>query len=157
MQLYRICPEQFLEDYRGRGASFQGGARWNKAGLPALYFAASASVAMLEMAHYLPSPRLVPPSYRLGTYEIGSGAAIDQWPVEELPDDWNSFPYPASTQVLGSSWLVAAQSAFLIIPSAAVPGGLENIVLVNPDHAEARTITLVAAEARIYNERAFDG
>ncbi len=77
--------------------------------------------------------------------------------MEELPDDWNSFPYPASTQVLGSSWLVAAQSAFLIIPSAAVPGGLENIVLVNPDHAEAQTITLLAAETRIYNDRAFDG
>ena len=157
MRLYRICPEQFLEDYRGRGASFQAGARWNKAGLPALYFAASASVAMLEMAHYLPSPRLLPPSYRLGTYALGTDVSMDQWTVEELPDDWNSFPYPANSQVLGSSWLLAAPSAFLIIPSAALPGGLENIVLVNPDHAEARTITLLASEMRIYNERAFDG
>ena len=68
MRLYRIGRQAYLEDYRGLGASYLDGGRWNAAGIPALYFAETASVAMLEMANYLPSPRLVPTSYRLGIF-----------------------------------------------------------------------------------------
>lgn len=64
MRLFRICPEQYLENYSGLGASYRDGARWNKAGIPVLYFALSPAVALLEMGNYLPSPRLVPKSYR---------------------------------------------------------------------------------------------
>ncbi len=70
MRLYRICPERFLENYSGLGASFQDGARWNSKGYPALYFALSPATAMLEMANYLPSPRLVPADYRLGSVDV---------------------------------------------------------------------------------------
>ena len=58
MQLYRICPEAFLENYSGEGASFRSGGRWNQPGQRVLYFASSAAVAMLEVANYLPSPAL---------------------------------------------------------------------------------------------------
>ena len=155
MRLYRICPENLLENYSGRGASFQDGGRWNKAGLPALYFAASASVAMLEMANYLRSPRLVPKSYRLGIYETGSDISFDQWQPEDLPPGWNDYPYPALTQELGSRWLIEAKSALLFVPSAAIPGGLENIVLYNPAHAESRKLELLSVEREIFNQRAF--
>jgi len=70
MKLYRICPEQYLKNYTGLGASFKNGARWNNKGIPVLYFALSPSVAMLEMANYLPSPRFVPKSYCLGEYNL---------------------------------------------------------------------------------------
>ena len=30
--MYRICPENLLENYSGRGASFRDGGRWNKDG-----------------------------------------------------------------------------------------------------------------------------
>ena len=66
MELFRITKAKYLENYSGRGKSFLEGARWNKAGQPVLYFAQSPSVAQLEMSHYLPSPQLVPKSYRLG-------------------------------------------------------------------------------------------
>ena len=65
MRLYRICHVRYLEDLRGLGASYRDGARWNEPGFPIVYFAETPSVAMLEMAHYLPSPRLAPPGYRL--------------------------------------------------------------------------------------------
>ena len=58
MRLYRICRVEHLEDYSGLGASYRDGGRWNEAGLAVLYFAETASVAMLEMANYLPSRRL---------------------------------------------------------------------------------------------------
>ncbi|MDD9984143.1 MAG: RES family NAD+ phosphorylase [Gammaproteobacteria bacterium] len=70
MRLYRICHVRYLQDLRGLGASYRDGARWNEPGFPVVYFAETPSVAMLEMAHYLPSPRLVPPGYRLGVYEV---------------------------------------------------------------------------------------
>ena len=106
MRLYRICPENLLENYSGRGASYQDGGRWNRAGLPVLYFACSASVAMLEMANYLRSPGLVPKSYRLGIFETGD-IGFEQWGIEDLPTRWNDYPYPAATQELGSRWLQA--------------------------------------------------
>jgi hypothetical protein len=63
MRLYRICPEAYLKDLSILGGSYRDGARWNSPGYPVLYFALSASTALLEMANYIPSPRLVPPSY----------------------------------------------------------------------------------------------
>ena len=154
MWLYRICPESLLENYSGRGASYQDGGRWNRAGLPVLYFACSASVAMLEMANYLRSPGLVPKSYRLGIFETGA-IGYEQWGIEDLPARWNDYPYPAATQALGSRWLQATTSALLLVPSAAIPAGLENIALVNPVHPGARQLKLVSVENGIFNKRAF--
>ena len=88
MRLYRIGRQAYLEDYRGLGASCLDGGRWNAAGVPALYFAETASVAMLELANYLPSPRLVPTSYRLGIFEVPEDTAVDRWPVADLPAGW---------------------------------------------------------------------
>ena len=132
MRLYRIGRQEHLEDYRGLGASYLDGGRWNAAGVPALYFAETASVAMLEMANYLPSPRLVPTSYRLGIFEVPGDTALDRWPVADLPADWRDFPYPMSTQEMGTNWLATAVSPLLEVPSAAVPGGIEHIVLASP-------------------------
>lgn len=155
MRLYRICPAHLLENYSGRGASYQDGGRWNRAGNPALYFACSVGVAMLEMANYLLSPRLVPQNYRLGIYETDNDISLDAWRVEDLPAGWNTYPYPSATQELGRRWLIEAKSALLLVPSAAIPGGLENIALINPSHPESKKLKLVAIETTIFNERAF--
>ena len=157
MRLYRIAPQAFLENYQGLGASYRDGARWNLPGIPVLYFASSASVAMLEMANYLPSPKLIPPSYRLGIYELAERVGGDSMGVDDLPDDWNRYPYPASTQRLGSIWLQAVENALLIVPSAAVPAGLESILVVNPLHPDSKTLQLISSESQIYSERAFRG
>jgi len=154
MRLYRIAPHAFLENYQGLGASYMDGARWNLPGIPILYFASSASVAMLEMANYLPSSRLAP-SYRLGIYELAKRVGSDSMGVDDLPADWNRYPYPASTQRLGSKWLQAVENALLIVPSAAVPAGLESILVVNPLHPDSKTLQLISSESQIYSERAF--
>ena len=156
MRLYRISRIEHLEDFSGRGASYGGGGRWNEAGVPALYFAQSPAVSMLEMANYLPSPRLVPPGYRLAVYDVADDAHWEQWQVDDLPADWRDFPYPLSTQRMGTEWLVRAEATLLVVPSAAVPGGRENNVLVNPVRLAPGTISLVAVEKEIYSRRAFD-
>jgi RES domain-containing protein len=155
MRLYRICPERYLEDYSGLGASYRDGARWNLQGVPVLYFAASASLAMLELANYLPSPRLVPAQYRLGIYTLPARTRVDTWHVEDLPERWNQYPYPGAGQQLGTAWLRSVKRLALRVPSAAVPDGLEHCVLVNPRHPAIDQLKLVGQHGDIYNTRVF--
>ena len=146
---------EHLEDYRGLGASYRDGGRWNSVGHPALYFAETASVAMLEMANYLPSPRLIPSSYRLGIYELPDDTPMDRWPASMLPSDWRDFPYPNSTQQMGTDWLIAGDGQLLAVPSVAVPAGLDAIVLASPARLDSSAVSLIGVEAEIYNPRAF--
>jgi RES domain-containing protein len=155
MQLYRICPERYLEDYSGLGASYRDGARWNVAGVPVIYFATSASLAMLELANYLPLPRLVPENYRLGIYILSSRVKVDTWSVADLPEQWNQYPYHASTQQLGTAWLKSGKRVALRVPSAAVPGGLEKCVVINPLHSAINQLKLVDQQHDIYSKRIF--
>jgi len=155
MQLYRICPERYLEDYSGLGASYRDGARWNVEGIPVIYFATTISLAMLELANYLPSPRLVPPIYRLGIYTLSGRVKVDTWSVSDLPKQWNHYPYPSSTQQLGTAWLKTRNRLALLVPSAAVPGGLEKCVVINPLHSAISQLKLVDRRDDIYSERIF--
>ncbi|MCY4343700.1 MAG: RES family NAD+ phosphorylase [Gammaproteobacteria bacterium] len=155
MRLYRIVRSEHLEDFQGIGASYRDGGRWNRAGNPVLYFAETASLAMLEMANYLPSPRLVPSSYRLGIYELPDDSSMVRWPVSMLPADWRDFPYPDSTQQMGTDWLVGGESRLLAVPSGAVPAGLDAIVLASPARLDAGAVRLIGVEADFYNPRAF--
>ena len=157
MLLYRICPERYLEDFSGLGASYQDGARWNLPGSPVMYFASTASLAMLELAHYLPSPRLVPKSYRLGIYTLPNTLKIEEWSVDVLPPDWKQYPYPRSTQEMGDDWLGSKSRVALSVPSAAVPGGLEHCVVVNSLHKSIAKLKLESTLTEIYSERLFSG
>ncbi|MEM9154933.1 MAG: RES family NAD+ phosphorylase [Cyanobacteria bacterium P01_F01_bin.33] len=157
MRLYRIAKEKYLASFSGRGKSFLDGARWNQPGFSVLYFAPSPAVALLEMANYLPSPRLVPKNYRLGIYELPDEVSCKTLEIADMPPDWAKYPYPASTQAIGSEWLREGASLCLFVPSAAVPSGLEQVVVVNPMHPEIATLKLVDVRAHLYNDRAFQG
>ncbi len=157
MRLYRISTEKYLHNLQGLGASYQDGARWNRAGQPAIYFALSASVAMLEMANYLPSPHLVPKSYRLGIYEVPDDLSLFDLSIDQLPNDWAEYPYPLSTQILGGNWLDKGDELALLVPSAAVSGGLERSAIINPLHPECSKIKLIDSTQELYNKRIFSG
>ena len=157
MELYRITRIKYLENYTGRGGSFLNGARWNEPGIPVLYFATTPSVALLEMANYLPSPRLIPADYRLGIYHLPDNISSKTVMVKNLPSDWSRYPYPSSTQVLGSQWLNEGNSLILFVPSVAVPAGLENIAVINPRHPEIDRLQLISVKSSLYNDRAFRG
>lgn len=157
MRLYRITKEKYLDNFTGRGKSFSDGGRWNLAGIPVLYFASTPSVALLEMANYLPSPRLVPKSYRLGIYELPDSVSCISLTVENLPKNWAEYPYPSSTQKIGSRWLNENNSLCLSVPSVATPAGMENIIVVNPNHPQIVDLKLIAVVSDLYNERAFRG
>lgn len=155
MRLYRICSVEHLENYQGLGASYRDGGRWNEPGIPALYFAQAASVAMLEMANCLPSPRLVPAGYRLGIYAISGSPSMERWTLDDLPSGWDRFPYPLTTRRMGSDWLRHGTASLLVVPSTTVPGGLENMVLASPARLDAASIRLRAVHEHLYDPRAF--
>lgn len=155
MKLYRITKERYLHDLSGQGGSYRDGGRWNRAGHPVLYFGLSASVVMLEMGNYIPNPRQVPKDMVLGIYEVDT-RAIDTVELSDLPEGWDQFPYPSSTQHLGSDFLAANQNLILQVPSCAA-GGLDDIAVVNPLHPEVRHIRLVETVTQIYNPRLFEG
>lgn len=157
MLLYRTAKQKYLEDLRGLGGSYANGARWNKPHTPVLYFAMSAAVAQLEMANYTSSPRMLPPSTRLGVYEIPDDTPVDRLNWNDLPDDWTHHPFPESTQEIGEQWFKSSEAFGLIVPSCAVAAGLGDIMVVNPAHNAIDDIKLIDTIADIYNSRAFNG
>lgn len=157
MELFRITRIKYLENFTGKGGSFLNGARWNQSGIPVLYFATTPSVALLEMANYLPNPRLIPADYRLGIYHLPDSVPSQALTVKNLPQDWSRYPYPSSTQKIGSQWLNEGNSLILFVPSVAVPAGLENIAVINPRHPQINELRLSSVESSLYNDRAFKG
>ena len=157
MRLYRICQLAHLENYEGYGASYRNGGRWNRPGIPVVYFAETAAVAMLEMANYLPSPRLVPSTYRLGVYQVPADARVKRIAPGDLPEGWNGFPHPDWTQRKGTDWLRHGEESFLSVPSAAVPGGLGWVWLTSPARLEGIGIRLIDKFEDLYDQRAFAG
>ena len=156
MHIYRISKLAYMENYSGRGASFLNGGRWNPAGLPVLYFAQTPAVAMLEMAHYSLSPRLVPQSFRLGVYELPDDTCA-QALSEPYSENWNANVYPRSTQQTGKKWLESAGSLILWVPSTALPIDTDKIAVLNPLHPDIKYLKLISSEKEIYNKRAFSG
>jgi RES domain-containing protein len=159
MYLYRIGPKAFLETFNGLGGSYQHGGRWNEIGSPVIYFASSPATALLEMANYLHSPRHVPPSYRMGVYELPDTVTVEALPVDSLPEDWDDFPYPASTQAMGSEWMASMSALCLLVPSCSVPiiTSGEGIIVANPRHPDISRIKLVDATKKLYSKRLFSG
>lgn len=159
MRLYRVGGEKYLNVFNGLGASYQKGARWNHPGDPVIYFATSQSIALLEMANYLASPRHVPPRTRLGVYELPDSVAIETLPEALLPPDWRAFPHPESTREIGSRWLRKGAQAGLVVPSTTVPVVVagEGLVVVNPGHPDIKQLTLIDASRKIYSDRMFEG
>ena len=156
MKLFRIGPEQYLENYSGMGASYHNGARWNLPHQPVIYFATSQAVAILEMTHYLPAPHLVPPSYRLAEYALPDSINIQSLSKNELPENWRKFPHPSNTQHIGGAFLKACQCLGLLVPSTTTPSATElEIVVFNPRHQDASQLTLVNVEKQIFSERMF--
>ncbi len=157
MELFKITRIKYLENFTGKGGSFLNGARWNKPRIPVLYFASTPSVALLEMANYLPNPRLVPTDYRLGIYHLPDTVSSQIIEVKNLPQNWSQYPHPSSTQEIGSQWLNEGGSLILLVPSVAVPAGLENIAVINSRHSDINKLKLSSVESDLYNDRAFKG
>ena len=70
---------------------------------------------------------------------------------EGLPEDWADVPGHPACRELGDEWVESGASLLLRVPSAVV--WEENNVLVNPRHAEAEKLQVVATRPFRFDPR----
>ncbi|WP_029014204.1 RES family NAD+ phosphorylase [Niveispirillum irakense] len=130
---WRICRAPFA-DLSGEGARLFGG-RWNRPGLPMVYMAETAALAVLEVRVHLDlPPELMPDDYVLMQIDLNG------LPMEECGS------FPKDCQDIGDAWLRAQHTPILKVPSVIVPENAN--LLLNPRHPDA-------TKARILSTRAF--
>ena len=61
-------------------------------------------------------------------------------PTSSSPDDWQEWPWPASTQQIGTFWHERGASVALSVPSAVVP--MHRNTLLNIQHPDFRALSI---------------
>ena len=128
MRLWRIAGASYVV-WSSEGARLYG-ARWNPAGLPAIYAGTSYAICMLEILVH--ANRGVPPArLRYVQADLPEGAAIERAEIGEVAG-WNS-ANPGAAQAFGGAWLRSRRSLVLLVPSV-VTEGLDWNAVINPLH-----------------------
>lgn len=135
MIVWRVSNHLTLD---GAGA-LRASARWHTKGRPVVYCAPNPGTALLEMlVHAEISVEDVPTTYKLLKIEIPDDASDEALDRQGLPPDW--IQDVAITRDIGNSWLEAARTAVLYVPSVLVSETMN--ILINPSHSDARRISI---------------
>ena len=137
MELYRLGACHFVDNLSGEGAKIYGG-RWNSEGIPALYFASSRALAVLEVLVHLPTG-LLPKNYCMATFKLD--AEFAEFNPEDLPEKWQTYPFLKRTQTLGNQFFKQNAFPVLKVPSAIVSGDFNYVA--NPLHPDIKKIKFI--------------
>lgn len=140
-----IC--RYSGNLSGEGAKIYGG-RWNCEGVPAVYFASSRALAVLEVLVHLPTG-LLPKNFCMASFKVD--AEVTEFKADDLPTKWQSFPFIKSTQMLGNRFFVENKSLLLKVPSAIVKGDFNYVA--NPLHLDIKKISLLEKVDFSFDER----
>jgi len=151
MEAFRLSREKYAAPLSGKGAAMKG-ARWNSVGVELIYTASNRSLAMAEVAVHL-TLATVPKDYVMLTLYLPDHISLQKLTVADLPDDWNAFPHPNSTQAVGDKFISDNKYCVLQIPSAVTQGDFN--LLVNPYHSEFSKIKIIEMEKFPFDERIF--
>jgi RES domain-containing protein len=123
--------------FNGEGARRYGG-RWNSRGTAVVYVSEHESLAALELLVHLtplsPSDRYL--SFRLDWED----KLTENFPVKNLPTQWNAEPPIFQTMQIGDEWVRAGKSVALAVPS--VLSASEMNFLLNPRHSDFKRIKI---------------
>ena len=147
MELYRLGNCQYSGNLSGEGAKIYGG-RWNSEGIPAVYFASSRALAVLEVLVHLPTG-LLPRNFCMATFEVN--ADFTEFNADELPAKWQSIPFTKTTQMMGNQFFKESKSLLLKVPSAIVSGDFNYVV--NPLHNSITKVKLVEKVGFSFDDR----
>lgn len=129
----------------GEGARLFGG-RWNSAGQPMIYAAASPSLAVLEILVHLDlPPDLIPNDYRLLSIEAPDDVATEA--LDATPEA------AAGCIAAGDDFLTRGSALVLQIPSVVVPQ--EHNSLLNPRHPDMARVRTVGDAPFTFDPRLF--
>ena len=129
MRVWRLCPARRAESaFDGEGARLHGG-RWNHVGVPAVYAAATISLAVLEILVHADHD-LLPEALAVIAVDVPPRLVTDLGGVAALPDGWRRTPAPDELKEIGTAFLRTGRTPVLAVPSAVVPQ--ERNYLLNP-------------------------
>jgi RES domain-containing protein len=148
MRVWRLT-RAIYQKLDGEGARRFGG-RWNSVGHPMVYTSSHLSLAVLE---YRVNTTLKTLPGDLVAMEIDIPDPIDCKDLAPLPSGWRDTPAPRGCQLIGDEWLQTQSSLLAKVPSAVIP--VENNYLLNPEHAEMASITVVNVLPFPLDERLF--
>ncbi len=151
MEVFRLTRERYSDSLSGKGSSIKG-ARWNSVGVELIYTAGNRSLAMAEVAIYLTLATL-PDDYMMLTIKIPDVISIKEVYKEELPLNWNLFPYPSTTQKFGNEFVTENKFGVLKIPSVVTKGDFN--FLINPYHKDFDKIKISEIEKFPFDKRIF--
>lgn len=142
MIVYRLCKAAHIA-LDGEGARLWGG-RWNSAGRPMIYTAASPSLAVLEVLVHLDlTPELLPDDYRLLSIAIPDATSLNLLDAASLDD--------AACLAAGDAFLDAGEALALRVSSVVVPQ--EWNMLLNPAHADMTQVTVITNDPFEFDPR----
>ena len=145
MIVHRISRAPFIA-LDGEGARLFGG-RWNSPGRPAIYAAATPSLAVLEVIVHLDlPPDLMPADYRMLSIEIPDGAPSEHMPG--VPAD------AAGCVAAGDDFLARNNALVLVVPSVIIPS--ERNAIINVRHREMPGVRLLSNEPFSFDPRLLD-
>ena len=150
MEVYRLSREKYA-DLSGKGAALKG-ARWNSIGVELIYTAANRSLAMAEVAVHL-TLGTIPNDYVMLTIFIPEDISLQKFNIKDLPDEWNAFPHPASTQAIGDKFFYDKKFCVLQIQSSVTRGDYN--YLLNPYHSDFKKIKIIDIEKFPFDQRIF--
>lgn len=134
------------------------GGRWNSPGTPLLYASAVLSLAVLEVLVHV-DVDVLPADLTAYEIEFPDGL-VEQIDVTRLSARWDprailegrrTFPSLDRTRAVGDAWAREARSLALAVPSAVLP--IETNVLLNPEHAAAGELRIVATYPFTFDPR----
>jgi len=140
MKAWRLA-RKVHADLSGEGARLIGG-RWNGPGQPAVYMAAEASLALLEVRVHLDLPlELLPDDYVYMEIETGD-LAIEDAALPPADDDCAG---------AGDHWLASLRTPLLRVPSVIVP--FSSNLILNPKHPAASRAKIVKLHECLFDPR----
>lgn len=151
MEVYRLSREKFAGKLSGKGAALKG-ARWNSIGIEMIYTASNRSLAMAEVAVHFTLATL-PGDYVMMTIFIPDDVSVKKLTRAGLPLNWNAFPHPTTTQIIGDKFVAENLYCLLQIPSAVTQGDYN--YLINPIHSDFKKIKIVQVEKFPFDKRIF--
>lgn len=137
MTIYRLTKAAYA-DTAFRGS--RGRGRWHEQGVPMVYTADQPATALLETLVHAGRADLVTAEYVLFRIELDEDAHVLTLPSDALPPDWQAWPWPASTQQIGTFWHERGDSVALSVPSAVVP--MHRNTLLNIQHPHFGDLTI---------------
>ena len=147
MDLFRLGACRYSGNLNGEGARIFGG-RWNAEGVPAVYFASSRSLAVLEVLVHLPTG-LLPDNFCMSKFAVD--VPFTEFKANDLPAKWQSYPFIKKTQLLGSQFFKENKSLLLKVPSAIVDGDFNYIA--NPLHPDIKRIEFLEKVSFSFDDR----